>query len=98
MVSCQLCEAAINMSHVFQLYAYIDYDILFQYCITVNAHVHSCAVFQVAPAKTRTLLKPLKPFSEFLTDTFGRQHDYLRFSLTEKCNLRCNTFILSVDK
>lgn len=29
------------------------------------------------------------PFSAFLTDTFGRQHTYLRISLTEKCNLRC---------
>lgn len=29
------------------------------------------------------------PFSSFLTDTFGRQHNYLRISLTEKCNLRC---------
>ncbi|GAA5973780.1 hypothetical protein JCM11641_003152 [Rhodosporidiobolus odoratus] len=27
--------------------------------------------------------------SPFLTDSFGRQHDYLRISLTEKCNLRC---------
>ena len=24
-----------------------------------------------------------------LTDTFGRHHNYLRISLTEKCNLRC---------
>merc|ERR1712223_1125748 len=31
----------------------------------------------------------LLPFSAFLTDTHGRQHDYLRISLTEKCNLRC---------
>lgn len=30
-----------------------------------------------------------KPFSSFLTDTFNRQHDYLRISITEKCNLRC---------
>ncbi|KAJ6446333.1 molybdenum cofactor biosynthesis protein 1 B [Purpureocillium lavendulum] len=30
-----------------------------------------------------------KPFSEFLTDTFHRQHDYLRISVTERCNLRC---------
>ena len=30
-----------------------------------------------------------KPFSEFLTDTFQRQHDYLRISVTERCNLRC---------
>ncbi|XP_053769451.1 molybdenum cofactor biosynthesis protein 1 isoform X3 [Desmodus rotundus] len=29
------------------------------------------------------------PFSAFLTDRFGRQHSYLRISLTEKCNLRC---------
>ncbi|XP_067681894.1 molybdenum cofactor biosynthesis protein 1-like isoform X2 [Haliotis asinina] len=28
-------------------------------------------------------------FSDFLTDTFGRQHTYLRISLTERCNLRC---------
>jgi cyclic pyranopterin phosphate synthase len=24
-----------------------------------------------------------------LTDTLGRHHDYLRISLTERCNLRC---------
>ncbi|MPC34010.1 Molybdenum cofactor biosynthesis protein 1 [Portunus trituberculatus] len=29
------------------------------------------------------------PFSAFLTDSFGREHSYLRISLTEKCNLRC---------
>ena len=33
--------------------------------------------------------KPAQPFSHFLTDTFGRQHTYLRISLTERCNLRC---------
>lgn len=32
------------------------------------------------------------PFSAFLTDSFGRQHSYLRISLTEKCNLRCESF------
>ncbi|XP_060938341.1 molybdenum cofactor biosynthesis protein 1 isoform X2 [Limanda limanda] len=31
----------------------------------------------------------LLPFSAFLTDNFGRRHSYLRISLTEKCNLRC---------
>lgn len=25
----------------------------------------------------------------YLTDTFGRQHTYLRISVTERCNLRC---------
>ena len=44
--------------------------------------------------------KQFKPFSEFLTDSFGRCHDYLRLSLTEKCNLRCNVYLaynLSAD-
>ena len=27
--------------------------------------------------------------SKILTDTFGRHHTYLRISLTERCNLRC---------
>ncbi|CAH0553786.1 unnamed protein product [Brassicogethes aeneus] len=27
--------------------------------------------------------------NQTLTDTFGRHHDYLRISLTERCNLRC---------
>lgn len=49
-----------------------------------------------APSKTlhaarsrRELIRNAKPFSDFLTDTFHRQHDYLRISLTERCNLRC---------
>ncbi|THH31959.1 hypothetical protein EUX98_g2215 [Antrodiella citrinella] len=29
------------------------------------------------------------PVSPFLIDSFSRRHDYLRISLTEKCNLRC---------
>lgn len=37
----------------------------------------------------RERIRDAKPFSEFLTDTFHRQHDYLRISLTERCNLRC---------
>lgn len=34
-------------------------------------------------------IRNAKPFSDFLTDTFNRQHDYLRISVTERCNLRC---------
>ena len=34
-------------------------------------------------------VRDAKPFSEFLTDSFARQHDYLRISITERCNLRC---------
>ena len=37
----------------------------------------------------REAIKNAKPFSSFLIDTFQRQHDYLRISITEKCNLRC---------
>ncbi|CAJ2506159.1 Uu.00g002890.m01.CDS01 [Anthostomella pinea] len=37
----------------------------------------------------RGFIKDAKPFSDFLTDTYQRQHDYLRISLTERCNLRC---------
>lgn len=42
---------------------------------------------QLLPRKER--IKTAKPFSSFLTDTFARQHDYLRISITERCNLRC---------
>jgi len=41
------------------------------------------------PQSRRATLKEAKPFSSFLTDTFNRQHDYLRISVTERCNLRC---------
>ena len=55
------------------------------------------SVLQVAQVRSRSLAfgdKQLMPFSEFLTDSFGRCHDYLRLSLTEKCNLRCNICVL----
>jgi len=42
-----------------------------------------------APSPRLSALKSAKPFSEFLTDSFNRQHDYLRISITERCNLRC---------
>ncbi|WP_106793425.1 GTP 3',8-cyclase MoaA [Aquimarina sp. Aq78] len=34
--------------------------------------------------------------SNILTDTFGRKHNYLRISLTERCNLRC-TYCMPAD-
>ncbi|KAK5138545.1 hypothetical protein LTR08_000133 [Meristemomyces frigidus] len=37
----------------------------------------------------RSAVRDAKPFSDFLTDTYHRQHDYLRISVTERCNLRC---------
>lgn len=32
--------------------------------------------------------------SPHLTDTFGRTHNYLRISLTERCNLRCKRLFI----
>ncbi|XP_067224625.1 molybdenum cofactor biosynthesis protein 1 isoform X1 [Chanodichthys erythropterus] len=43
----------------------------------------------VVPGGHKRVLKDVLPFSAFLTDSFGRRHNYLRISLTEKCNLRC---------
>ncbi|KAH7188860.1 uncharacterized protein B0J16DRAFT_103097 [Fusarium flagelliforme] len=37
----------------------------------------------------RRRIQDSKPFSDFLTDNFHRQHDYLRISVAERCNLRC---------
>ncbi|KAK5090182.1 hypothetical protein LTS08_007253 [Lithohypha guttulata] len=47
------------------------------------------------PARKRRRIDNLKdeleprPFSSFLTDNYSRQHNYLRISVTERCNLRC---------
>lgn len=62
---------------------------------------HVASTTQPAPQPAQTIppatdmlsrrerIREAKPFSEFLTDTFHREHDYLRISLTERCNLRC---------
>lgn len=39
----------------------------------------------------RTLEDSQAASREVLTDTFGRKHNYLRISLTERCNLRCKS-------
>lgn len=31
-------------------------------------------------------------------DTFGRNHTYLRISLTERCNLRCKLLFIIINK
>ncbi len=38
----------------------------------------------------------MKEATNILTDTFGREHTYLRISLTERCNLRC-TYCMPAD-
>lgn len=42
----------------------------------------SCTKLAEAPPKDA-------PISDMLIDSFGRLHTYLRISLTERCNLRC---------
>ncbi|XP_073194674.1 molybdenum cofactor biosynthesis protein 1 isoform X6 [Lepidochelys kempii] len=56
-----------------------------------QALVAAPAPAQELPSTRRKgfLTEHAAPFSAFLTDRFGRQHNYLRISLTEKCNLRC---------
>ena len=43
----------------------------------------------VLSTKRREKNTPASQYYSMLTDTFGRHHDYLRVSLTERCNLRC---------
>uniref|UniRef100_A0A8C5VFA2 Molybdenum cofactor biosynthesis protein 1 n=1 Tax=Microcebus murinus TaxID=30608 RepID=A0A8C5VFA2_MICMU len=53
--------------------------------------LHPCPVLSLQELSRRRqfLREHAAPFSAFLTDSFGRQHSYLRISLTERCNLRC---------
>ncbi|KAG6006911.1 hypothetical protein E4U43_000382 [Claviceps pusilla] len=47
------------------------------------------ALETATPLPRRDRIRKAKPFSDFLTDNFHRQHDYLRISISERCNLRC---------
>lgn len=58
----------------------------------ISVESKEAAVPPVASAglqQRREAIRNAKPFSEFLTDSFNREHDYLRISITERCNLRC---------
>ncbi|KAK7465466.1 hypothetical protein VKT23_005443 [Stygiomarasmius scandens] len=48
----------------------------------------AAVIKQAARARIETI-DEVKPFSGALVDTYNRRHDYLRISLTERCNLRC---------
>ncbi|KII93674.1 hypothetical protein PLICRDRAFT_694801 [Plicaturopsis crispa FD-325 SS-3] len=53
-------------------------------------HAQAISVGMKAHAKTRIAkVDADRPFSPALVDSFSRRHDYLRISLTERCNLRC---------
>ncbi|XP_067943528.1 molybdenum cofactor biosynthesis protein 1-like isoform X2 [Watersipora subatra] len=61
---------------------------LFRFCSTTS-HKYSSVAEICKPSLGVSDAKPDLPFSHFLTDSFSRQHSYLRISLTERCNLRC---------
>ncbi|KAG5930412.1 hypothetical protein E4U42_001659 [Claviceps africana] len=54
-----------------------------------NAPQVATALETNTPLSRRDPIRKARPFSDFLTDKFHRQHDYLRISVTERCNLRC---------
>ncbi|CAL9148022.1 GTP 3',8-cyclase, mitochondrial-like isoform X2 [Musa acuminata AAA Group] len=54
-------------------------------CSRSMASATSCAVLSEALPKDKDNLA-----SDMLIDSFGRFHNYLRISLTERCNLRCH--------
>ncbi|KAI0168305.1 hypothetical protein BJ166DRAFT_563245 [Pestalotiopsis sp. NC0098] len=54
-----------------------------------TVEISQATLLETAAPSRRSRLKEARPFSDFLTDTYQRQHDYLRISLTERCNLRC---------
>ncbi|XP_020692036.1 GTP 3',8-cyclase, mitochondrial isoform X2 [Dendrobium catenatum] len=51
-------------------------------CPKVMRYATSCATWS-------ELSQEAHPASDMLVDSFGRFHNYLRISLTERCNLRC---------
>ncbi|KAG6467897.1 hypothetical protein ZIOFF_072462 [Zingiber officinale] len=55
-----------------------------QSCSRSMASATTCAVLSELPPKVSDNLP-----SDMLVDSFGRFHNYLRISLTERCNLRC---------
>ncbi|KAF5385328.1 hypothetical protein D9615_001193 [Tricholomella constricta] len=59
-----------------------------QSCRLVSTQVRPTDPRAQAKAKLAEI-DALTPFSPALVDSFNRKHDYLRISLTERCNLRC---------
>uniref|UniRef100_A0ACD5YL32 Uncharacterized protein n=1 Tax=Avena sativa TaxID=4498 RepID=A0ACD5YL32_AVESA len=51
---------------------------------------HRCSSTYATSCATNPEAQPVEtPSSDMLVDSFGRFHSYLRISLTERCNLRC---------
>uniref|UniRef100_A0A4W6CFH4 Molybdenum cofactor synthesis 1 n=1 Tax=Lates calcarifer TaxID=8187 RepID=A0A4W6CFH4_LATCA len=63
----------------------LKYQTSISLCHISSTMYFSCCLYPQERLREDSIL----PFSSFLTDNFGRRHTYLRISLTEKCNLRC---------
>jgi len=60
---------------------------------SVSSRVHhgirmKCSSSSISSSNAVAPFEEIKSVEPF-TDSFGRVHDYLRISLTERCNLRC---------
>lgn len=49
----------------------------------------NCIILSKVSTNVGVSSRALSNIGSNLTDSHGRKHDYLRISLTEKCNLRC---------
>lgn len=56
---------------------------------TRTVHTDGTVALSTQPRTKKIEIEPQKVESHPLIDTFGRHHTYLRISLTERCNLRC---------
>uniref|UniRef100_A0ACD5ZYK7 Uncharacterized protein n=1 Tax=Avena sativa TaxID=4498 RepID=A0ACD5ZYK7_AVESA len=55
-----------------------------------SCYSHRCSSTYATSCATNPEAQPVEtPSSDMLVDSFGRFHSYLRISLTERCNLRC---------
>ncbi|KAM3955704.1 LOW QUALITY PROTEIN: molybdenum cofactor synthesis 1 [Aphomia sociella] len=59
-----------------------------KYCLTASTRLYSNVTTDAAPA-AETAAENTVLRSKPLVDLMGRRHNYLRISLTERCNLRC---------
>ena len=65
-----------------------------QYSTTSVNQLKQTSQKGVSSLRPQTVQRPARngeilPFSHFLQDLHGRHHDYLRISISERCNLRC---------
>ncbi|KAF4612303.1 hypothetical protein D9613_004252 [Agrocybe pediades] len=61
-------------------------------CFSTTSGLSSEALASAKQLRARSRIEEMdavQPVSHHLVDTFKRRHNYLRISLTERCNLRC---------